>query len=138
MGWLGWCSKAFGPEFVNAEAPIDVNPHENAWNEPVPDLIVLKRHFSTFDSNPQPEDLQLVVEISDSSLPFDLGVKAGLYARAGIAEYWVMDVAGRQLFAHRSPVDGAYTPVAVYGESEAIVPLGAPGAQFRPADAFRG
>jgi Uma2 family endonuclease len=131
-----WLLDAFGRQFVNAEAPIDVSPRDNAWNEPEPDLIVLKREFAVFDSNPQPEDLCLVVEIADSTLKFDLTTKAVLYARAGIAEYWVLDVAGKRLIAHRSPVAGAYTSVAVYGEDEIISPLGAPHAKFRPADAF--
>jgi Uma2 family endonuclease len=88
-----WLLETFGRQFVNAEAPIDVNPTDNVWNEPEPDLIVLKREFATFESNPQPRDLRLVVEIGDSTLKFDLTVKAALYARAAITEYWVLDVA---------------------------------------------
>jgi hypothetical protein len=97
---------------------------------------VLKREFATFDSNPQPQDLDLVVEIADSTLKFDLTVKAALYARAAIVEYWVLDVAGRRLIAHRSPVSGAYTSVAVYAENEIIAPLAARNARFRPAEAL--
>jgi Uma2 family endonuclease len=120
--------------FVNAEAPIDVSPADNASSEPEPDLIVLKREFATFDSNPQPQDLDLVVEIADSTLNFDLTVKAALYARAAIAEYWVLDVAGKRLIVHRDPVSGTYTSVAACGENEIIAPLAAPKAQFRPSE----
>ncbi len=75
------------------EAPIDVSPNDNPTNEPVPDLIVLNHDSATIVSgNPQPSDLNLIVEISDSTL-FDLTTKAWLYARAGILEYWVLDVA---------------------------------------------
>jgi hypothetical protein len=42
---------------------------------------------------PRPGDLRLAVEISDTTLGFDLTTKAELYARAGIVEYWVVDVA---------------------------------------------
>lgn len=133
-----WLLETFGRHFVNAEAPIDVNPADNAWNEPEPDLIVLKREFATFDSNPQPNDLRLVVEIGDSTLKFDLSVKAALYARAGIAEYWVLDVAGRRLIVHRNPAGSTYTSVAVYAENEYVAPLAAPQSRFRPADAFAG
>ena len=131
-----WLIDAFGRQFVNAEAPIDVSPDDNAWNEPEPDLIVLKKEFATFDSNPQPEDLDLIVEIADSSLKFDLTVKAGLYARAAIAEYWVLDVSDKRLIAHRGPMSGAYTSVVVYSENEVIAPLAAPQVRFRVADAF--
>jgi Uma2 family endonuclease len=131
-----WLLETFGRQFVNAEAPIDVSSGDNPWNEPEPDLIVLKRAFTTFDSNPQPEDIELVVEIADSSLRFDLTVKAALYARAAIAEYWVLDVAGKRLIAHRVPEKGAYTSVEAYSENEPIAPLAQPNARFRPADAF--
>jgi Uma2 family endonuclease len=128
-----WLLETFGKQFVNAEAPIDVNPADNVRNEPEPDLIVLKRESSSFDSNPQPEDLELVVEIGDSMLRFDLTTKAALYAQAAIAEYWVLDVANRRLIAHRNPVSGKYSSVVAYGENEIIAPLAAPNARFRPA-----
>jgi len=131
-----WLIDAFGREFVNAEAPIDVSPSDIVWNEPEPDLIVLKKEFTTFESNPRPEDLDLVVEVADSSLKFDLTVKAALYARAGIAEYWVLDVAGRRLIVHRIPMSGTYTSVVVYAEDEVVAPLAAPEARYSVADAF--
>jgi Uma2 family endonuclease len=121
---------------VNAEAPIDVSPGDNVWNEPEPDLIVLKKEFTAFDFNPRPEDIDLIVEIADSSLKFDLTVKAALYARAAIAEYWVLDGSGKRLIAHRIPMSGAYTSVVVYAENEVIAPLAAPQTRFLVADAF--
>jgi Uma2 family endonuclease len=132
-----WLVRAFGERFVNAEAPIDVSPADNPSNEPEPDLIVLKRDFSTFRSgNPQPEDLSLVVEIADSSLAFDLTTKAALYARASIPEYWVLDVAGRRLIVHREPASGRYTMVEMYSENESVCPLAAPAAVFQPSQAL--
>ena len=131
-----WLLEVFGKQFVNAEAPIDVNAADNPANEPEPDLIVLNREFSAFVfSNPQPQDIDLVVEIADSTLAFDLSTKAALYARAGIPEYWVLDVTGRRLFCHRQPSSGRYT-VTIYSEFEPVVPLSAPLAEFRPAQAF--
>jgi hypothetical protein len=57
-------------------------------------------------SNPQSQDIRLLVEIADSSLNFDVNVKAALYARAGIVEYRVVDVTGRRLYCHRNPGSG--------------------------------
>jgi Uma2 family endonuclease len=131
-----WLMQVFGWRFVNAEAPIDVAPEDNPTNEPVPDLIVLLQDQSAFSSNPKPEDLRLVVEIAHTSLGFDLKVKAALYARAGLPEYWVLDVAGRRLLVHRNPQSGTYADVAAYNEHESVSPLAAPQAQFRVADAF--
>ena len=121
---------------MNAEAPIDVSAADNAWNEPETRPHRVEREFTAFDSNPQPEDLALLVEVADSTLRYDLTVKAAIYARAGIAEYWVLDVSGRRLIAHRNPGSGVYGSVEVYSETEVIALLAAPRADFRPGDAF--
>ena len=127
----------FGARFVNPNAPIDVSPEDNPSNEPEPDIIVLNRDLSHFQSaNPGPQDLHLVVEVADTTLNFDLTTKAALYARAGIAEYWVMDVQGRRLIVHRHPQSGKYTAILIYNEQENVAPLAAPHAMFKAADAF--
>ena len=134
---LGWLIRVFGDESVNSESPIDVAPEDNPMNEPVPDMIVLKRNYSGFwSSTPQPADLELVVEVADTSLTFDLTVKAALYARAGIAEYWVLDVSGRRLIVHRDPRDGRYQSIVAFSEHESAAPLAAPASAFRVGDAF--
>ena len=97
----------------------------------------MKRNLSHFKSeNPRPEDLQLVVEVGDSTLGFDLTTKAGLYARAGITEYWVLDVAGRRMIVHRDPQAGRYRSVAAYSEEESVAPMAAPESYLRIGDAF--
>jgi Uma2 family endonuclease len=132
-----WLLQVFGDRFVNQEAPIDVSPEDNPSNEPEPDVIVLNRVFWNFrSSNPGPRDLHLVVEVSDTTLTFDLTAKAALYARAGIVEYWVLDVTGRRLIVHRDPQSGKYTTVLIYNEQESVAPLAAPHALFPVARAF--
>ena len=134
---LFWLVETFGKQFINAEAPIDVKPEDNRSNEPEPDLIVLNRECATFVSaNPQPRDIRLLVEIADSTLKFDLTAKAALYARAGIVEYWVLDIVGRRLVCHRNPASGSYRSVMVYIEHEPVAPLAAPDALFRAAQAL--
>ena len=90
--------------------------------------------MSLFAANPQPDDLRLVVEVSYSTITFDLSAKAGLYARAGIVEYWVIDIKGRRLIVHRNPREGVYSSVMAYGEFEPVAPLAAPAELFRAAD----
>jgi Uma2 family endonuclease len=132
-----WFVQIFGFRFVNQEVPIDVAPEDNPTNEPVPDFIVLTQEGQNFRSaNPRPEESRLVVEIANTSLTFDLGTKAALYARAGIAEYWVLDVKGRRLLVHRDVKAGGYGSIIAYGEHESVAPLAAPQAEFRVADAF--
>jgi Uma2 family endonuclease len=139
---MKWLPDVFGALYVTPEAPIDVSPEDNPTNEPEPDLVVLKQPCSVYESaNPGPFDVRLLVEISDTTLAFDLGTKARLYARAGIPEYWVVDVVGRRIVvyrepAHRDPRDWAFENVVSYSEGESIAPLAAPGRSFRVDDAF--
>ena len=135
---LGWLIQVFGARLVNHEAPIDVAPEDNPTNEPVPDMIVVKReiHRGFRSATPQPSDLDLVIEIADTSLAFDLTVKAALYARAGIVEYWVLDVLGRRLIVHRDPQAGQYGSVTAFSEQEGVAPLAAPESTFQVRDVF--
>jgi Uma2 family endonuclease len=134
-----WLIMAFGGPYVDTEASIDVAPDDNPTSEPQPDVIVLTRaSWEIRDANPQPADLRLVVEISDSTLGFDLTTKAALYPRAGIADYWVLDVQARRLIVHRDPRNGLYQSITAYRAHEAVAPLAAPDREFPVAEAFPG
>jgi len=133
-----WLLRVFGEQYVNQEAPIDVAPEDNPTNEPEPDLIVLTKPSREFKDNPQPSDLRLVVEISDSTLGFDLTTKARLYARARIVEYWVVDIPGRRIIVHRDPPEGQYRSVIAYAEQESVKPLASPDGEFPVGSAFAG
>lgn len=128
-----WLTGVFGDLFVLTEAPIDVAPEDNPTNEPEPDAIVLKHGLRSLapGRNPRPEDLHLVVEVADTTLRFDRTVKARLYARAGIAEYWVLDLKRRRLIVHRDPERGVYASVLAFGPEEPVSPLAAPQAEIR-------
>jgi Uma2 family endonuclease len=85
----------FGQRQVMLEEAIGVAPGDWLTSEPESYVAVVGRPLSSFKGTPQPEELLLVVEVSYTSLRYDLTTKAGLYARAGIAEYWVVNVNGR-------------------------------------------
>ena len=130
---MNWLIKVFGGDFVAPEASINVAPEDNPTSEPEPDLIVLKspsRDFLVGSTKPGPDDLRLIVEISSATIRFDLTVKTALYARAGIADYWVLDLNQKRMGVHRNPQLGGYQSVVWYGEHETISPLSAPHAQF--------
>jgi len=137
---MAWLTLTFGGRRVGVEAPLDVSPEDNPTNQPVPDLFVAKQEYATsarfWSSTPQPADLDLVIEIADTSLAFDLTTKAALYSRAAIAEYWVLDVLSHRLIVHRDPVDGRYESVLSYSEDEEVAPLAAPNAPFAVKTAF--
>ncbi|HEY4363244.1 MAG TPA: Uma2 family endonuclease [Bryobacteraceae bacterium] len=125
MSGMHRLADVFGPYYINLSAPVDVASQDNPTNEPEPDLIILNRPSGEFKSNPQPADITLLVEISDTSIRFDLNVKARLYARAAIAEYWVLDLNARRLIVHRDPDPAGYRSVVAYSELEKVAPQAA-------------
>jgi len=93
------------------------------YSEPLPDIALLRPRADDYRSaHPGPDDCLLVVEVADSSLAYDRDVKLPRYARAGISEVWLVDLAGRRLLIHRRPDAGRYaeaTPV----DDLAVVPI---------------
>jgi Uma2 family endonuclease len=76
---------------------------------PQPDLAILAPREDEYASAlPRPSDVLLVVEVSDTTLRFDLRAKVPLYARCGIRETWVVDVNERVIHVFREPGAGGY------------------------------
>jgi Uma2 family endonuclease len=129
-----WCRTVFGDDFVETHAPIDVAPEDNRTSEPEPDVYILRCSSAHFpDGVPSPSDLRLVAEVADVTLAFDLSTKASLYARAGIPEYWVLDIGGRALIVHHSPDAGRYRSVVRFAAHEAVTPRWRPGVSITAA-----
>ena len=76
-------------------------------------------------------DLLLVAEVSDSSLGYDLRVKAPIYARHGVRDYWVVDAVRQTIRVHRTPVEGAYKDVEEYEAHDPVAALVLPGVTIR-------
>ena len=135
---LAWAFGAFGKNFVNSETSIDVSPQDNPTSEPEPDIIVLARpSFTIRDLNPRPQDIRLVIEVSDSSIAFEQNTKAKLYARAAVGEYWVLDVRLRRLTVHRDPKsDGSFGSRVTYGEYDKASALAAPDVELMISELF--
>ena len=116
---LIWLAANFGAKFVVTQASIDVKPEDTPTSEPLPDAIVLTRPAGDFTSYPKPSEIRLLVEVSDTTLRFDLTTKAALYARAEIVEYWVVDVNAREVTVFHSPENGRYFDAITYrGDQE--------------------
>lgn len=80
------------------------------YNEPEPDLMLLRPREDDYRaSHPSAADVLLLVEVSDTSLAYDRGVKLPLYARFGVPEVWIIDVVGAAVEVFRAPRDGAYS-----------------------------
>ena len=100
--------------------------------DPEPDFAVIAG--TPRGSAGHPTTADLVIEVADSSLDFDTNEKRLLYARAGLREYWVVDINGRRLLVYRDPQAGDYTTQQALGPADAIAPLALPAAVVRVAD----
>ena len=80
--------------------------------EPQPDICVAIPPESRYDNrHPTPQDIYWLIEVSNSTLSYDLNEKAHFYARDSIQEYWVIDIPHCKLWVHRQPIDGKYQSV---------------------------
>jgi Uma2 family endonuclease len=127
--------RAFGRGYhVREEKPVALDD----LSEPEPDVVVVRgrlRDYSTHPSEPV-----LVVEVADSSLALDRLGKGGLYARAGVTDYWIVNLVDRVLEVYREPVRAPsrrggwkYASVRLLRRSSTITPLAAPRARIRVA-----
>lgn len=86
-----------------------------------PDLAVLPR--GAMIRSIRGPDILLLIEVADSSLSYDLRVKAPLYAQHGVREYWVVDAVRKTVRVHRSPRGGVYVDVEEHDADVAIEPV---------------
>ena len=107
-----------------------------------PDIAVISRAIyaaerKTF-ARPRPEDVPLLIEIAASSLAFDRGVKARLYARHGIRELWVIDADKRITFVHTGPSGETWSSIVERGPRDVLTTPAVPGFSIRLADIVGG
>ena len=108
---------------------------EGQTSEFQPDLILLRPKADFYRSgNPGPADALLVVEVMDSSRLRDRRVKLPIYARAGAAEVWLVDVNAEEVELYRRPADRGYEQRQVVGRSGALAPEAFPDLVLRVAE----
>jgi Uma2 family endonuclease len=127
--------RAFGPRHhVRDAKPVALDDA----SEPEPDLAVVKGRIREY-ADAHPSAPVLVVEVSQASLGTDRRRKARLYARAGLREYWIVNLVDDLLEVYRDPVRAGagrwkYRAVRLLGPAARVSPLAAPGARIRVAD----
>lgn len=126
----------FGLEKIRVQLPIRIEGELGRVNEPLPDVALTRESYEAYDETPTPNDLLLVAEVSDSSLRFDLTTKARLYARAGVGEYWVLDIEKNSVIVHREPTSTGYESVTEWETGEALSPLALPSASVLVSSLF--
>jgi Uma2 family endonuclease len=127
-----------GHAHVRTEKPLAIGDED----APQPDAAVIRGAWRDYlIEHPVPAQTLLVLEVADSSVAYDLGYKADLYAAAGIADYWVVDVPAGAVVVLRapqpdsaSPTQARYAERRTYQRGEQITPLAAGAASIAVAD----
>ncbi|HEY1065232.1 MAG TPA: Uma2 family endonuclease [Pirellulales bacterium] len=128
--------RAFGTDCcIRTQMPLSLA----AGGMPEPDLAVVAgdpRDYTT-----APTTALLAVEVSDSSLPYDRGAKASLYAAGGVADYWIVDLRNRRIEVRRNPLPDAgelfgflYGTLITVAPGQTLAPLAAPNFAVDPAE----
>ena len=120
--------------FVSIGGPLALG----GFSEPEPDVSVIRGRFRDFRLT-HPATAALVVEVAESSLRLDRSIKKRIYAAAGIADYWIVDLGSRVLHVYREPHEVArnrydYREAAILGSDQAVTPLAAPDARIAIRD----
>ena len=110
---------------------------EKLDSAPQPD-VVWARDRDYLLRRPQANDVYLVIEVSHSSLDYDREVKAGLYASAGIKDYWIVNLCDFCIEVHRKPRRGKYSDVRSYGFGDNVSPLAFPEISLDVSKLFSG
>jgi Uma2 family endonuclease len=98
-----------------------------ADSEPQPDLAILRPRVDFYErSHPRPEDVLLLVEIAETSLDYDRTVKVPLYARAGLPEVWIVDLAAESIEVYQEPSEGSYRGVQFFIRGQSLAPQALP------------
>jgi Uma2 family endonuclease len=113
---------------LRVQEPIVLSPD----SEPEPDVVIARNRSDNYlSSHPEPADILLVIEVSDSTLKYDREIKLSLYAEAGISNYWIFNLVDHQLEMHNEPYqkrqgDFNYRSQRVLLPNEAVIIPGFP------------
>jgi Uma2 family endonuclease len=119
-----WLLQVFHDATVRMQSPLNLGD-----SEPEPDIAVVPGKAGDY-AHAHPTTALLVVEVAQTSLEYDREVKAPLYARAGIPEYWIVNLDGQCIEVYRDPApmgEGfGYRSRRIYMKGEQIAPLQKP------------
>ncbi len=128
---------AFGTgAHVRTQLPLAIGP----TSEPEPDAAVVVGPPRAY-REAHPQSALLVIEVADATLDYDRETKGSLYARAGLPDYWIVNLQDRVVEVHRDPVSDPQAPFGWryatrerFGPADAIAPLARPDAPVEVAD----
>ena len=129
--------RLFGPGYlVRCQLPLDLGQNL----EPEPDVAVVVGGRGQY-RNAHPTSAVLIVEVSDTTLSYDRQRKGGLYARSGVADYWIVNLVDQQVEVYQNPQPNAAAPHGFHYASRTdlrppatVIPLALPQAVVAVAD----
>lgn len=117
---------------IRVQNPIRIPANDS---EPEPDLAwVVYGNYAR--RHPQPEEVLLLIEVADNSLAFDRRTKLAVYAEAGVAEYWIVNLLDEQIETFQEPDGLQYRKKSIYHGNDAVSPLTMPSALIVPSQLF--
>ena len=118
----------------SAQNPLRLDDH----SEPEPDFMLLKPSPDDYTSrHPQPEDVFLLIEVSDSTLDYDHEEKLPAYGRAGVAEVWIVNLNELTIEVYREPHFTGYGSKTVLRAGDTTAPLAFPDAAVDVAELLK-
>lgn len=116
-----WLATFLGTARLRAQLPIEAAGEDRERSLPEPDVAVLAERKREYEKrHPRGDEILLVVEVSDSTLGFDRSRKAVMYAKAGVPEYWVLDLVHRVLMVHRQNDGSTYRLAQIFSENDTV------------------
>ena len=118
---LKWLSSIIESELILIQLPIDVSDGDRERSLPEPDLAVVGEWSSEhLHRHPRGDEMRLVIEVSDGTVAFDISRKSTLYARAGVPQYWVLNLVRRMLVVHRESDGTQNRHIDLYSEKDVV------------------
>jgi Uma2 family endonuclease len=99
-------------------------------SEPQPDVSLLRNESETAVRIPNTNDVLLLIEVADATLQYDRTIKLPLYAKHGILEVWIVNLADGVVEIYREPKDGAYRVKLERGADNTVAPSALPSAEI--------
>ena len=127
----------FGPGyFARWQMPFRIGD----LSEPEPDVAIIMGDIRDYVDE-HPTTTALIIEVADTSLTYDRVTKGSLYAKAGIRDYWIINLVNRRVEVHRNPLpdaeasyDHRYADITIFGEQDSVTPLAQPQARIAVSD----
>ncbi|HWQ31789.1 MAG TPA: Uma2 family endonuclease [Blastocatellia bacterium] len=123
--------KARKAAIIRVQNPVGLSP----YSEPQPDISLLKLRSDYYaHGHPAPDDVLVAIEVADTTLEYDRNAKIPAYARAGIAEAWLVDLNNDRIEIYTQPDQGFYREIRLVSRKQRVISTTIPGLSLKADD----